>query len=118
MQNTGKVGQESEEGKLVPDDHQKWLKSGQKDSNRVWVIFCKSFWLRWLPRMDSNHDKAIQSRLCYRYTTRQYSGDEPGAIRYRKMVRSQLPKGVETLVPGGGENSKVEAGKVSRRTLV
>jgi hypothetical protein len=29
-----------------------------------------------------------------------------------------LPKGVETLVPGGGENSKVEAGNVSRRTLV
>jgi hypothetical protein len=44
--------------------------------------------------------------------------DEPGAIRYRKTARSQLPKGVETLVPGGGENSKVEAGKVSRRTLV
>jgi hypothetical protein len=25
----------------------------------------------WLPRMDSNHDKVIQSHLCYRYTTRQ-----------------------------------------------
>jgi hypothetical protein len=24
-----------------------------------------------LPRMDSNHDKVIQSHLCYRYTTRQ-----------------------------------------------
>lgn len=24
-----------------------------------------------LPRMDSNHDKQIQSLLCYRYTTRQ-----------------------------------------------
>ncbi len=35
----------------------------------------------------------------------------PGAIRYRKTARSQLPNGVETLVPGGGENSKVEAGK-------
>ncbi len=68
--------------------------------------------------MDSNHDKAIQSRLCYRYTTRQIQTDEPGAIRYRKTARSQLPKGVETLVPGGGENSKVEAGNVSRRTLV
>ena len=22
--------------------------------------------------MDSNHDKVIQSHLCYRYTTRQY----------------------------------------------
>jgi hypothetical protein len=27
--------------------------------------------LEWLPRMDSNHDKVIQSHLCYRYTTRQ-----------------------------------------------
>jgi hypothetical protein len=44
--------------------------------------------------------------------------DEPGAIRYCKTARCQLPNGVETLVPGGGENSKVEAGNVSRRTLV
>ena len=28
--------------------------------------------INWLPRMDSNHDKVIQSHLCYRYTTRQY----------------------------------------------
>jgi hypothetical protein len=27
--------------------------------------------VKWLPRMDSNHDKVIQSHLCYRYTTRQ-----------------------------------------------
>lgn len=26
---------------------------------------------RWLPHMDSNHDKQIQSLLCYRYTMRQ-----------------------------------------------
>lgn len=26
---------------------------------------------RWLPDMDSNHDKQIQSLLCYRYTIRQ-----------------------------------------------
>ena len=24
--------------------------------------------LRWLPNMDLNHDKQIQSLLCYRYT--------------------------------------------------
>ena len=28
---------------------------------------------RWLPSMDLNHDKQIQSLLCYRYTTRQSS---------------------------------------------
>lgn len=27
--------------------------------------------IKWLPRMDLNHDKVIQSHLCYRYTTRQ-----------------------------------------------
>ncbi len=27
---------------------------------------------KWLPRMDLNHDKQIQSLLCYRYTTRQF----------------------------------------------
>lgn len=27
---------------------------------------------KWLPRMDSNHDKQIQNLLCYRYTTRQW----------------------------------------------
>jgi|688.fasta_scaffold297688_2 hypothetical protein len=27
---------------------------------------------KWLPRMDLNHDKQIQSLLCYRYTTRQW----------------------------------------------
>ncbi len=42
--------------------------------------------------------------------------DEPGAIRYRKKERCQLPNGFETFVPGGGENSKVDAGSVSRRT--
>jgi hypothetical protein len=26
---------------------------------------------RWLPDMDSNHDKQIQRLLCYRYTIRQ-----------------------------------------------
>lgn len=27
----------------------------------------------WLPTMDLNHDKQIQSLLCYRYTSRQCS---------------------------------------------
>ena len=27
--------------------------------------------MKWLPDMDSNHDKQIQSLLCYRYTIRQ-----------------------------------------------
>jgi hypothetical protein len=33
--------------------------------------------LRWLPDMDLNHDKQIQSLLCYRYTIGQV-GDSKG----------------------------------------
>jgi hypothetical protein len=29
---------------------------------------------KWLPNMDLNHDKQIQSLLCYRYTIRQTVG--------------------------------------------
>jgi hypothetical protein len=28
--------------------------------------------IQWLPNMDLNHDKQIQSLLCYRYTIRQF----------------------------------------------
>ena len=38
------------------------------------MILCKSLILKNLPRMDSNHDKVIQSHLCYRYTTRHKGG--------------------------------------------
>ena len=34
----------------------------------------------------------------------------PGGIRYCKTEGCQLPNGVETLVPGGAANSKVESG--------
>ncbi len=30
--------------------------------------------MKWLPDMDLNHDKQIQSLLCYRYTIGQTSG--------------------------------------------
>ena len=30
--------------------------------------------MSWLPDMDLNHDKQIQSLLCYRYTIGQWSG--------------------------------------------
>ena len=32
----------------------------------------------WLPDMDLNHDKQIQSLLCYRYTIGQAAGDNLG----------------------------------------
>jgi hypothetical protein len=33
---------------------------------------------QWLPTMDSNHDKQIQSLLCYRYTSRQSHAQSTG----------------------------------------
>jgi hypothetical protein len=33
--------------------------------------------MTWLPDMDLNHDKQIQSLLCYRYTIGQWPGHEP-----------------------------------------
>jgi hypothetical protein len=32
--------------------------------------------MKWLPNMDLNHDKQIQSLLCYRYTIRQCGGGQ------------------------------------------
>lgn len=31
--------------------------------------------MKWLPDMDLNHDKVIQSHLCYRYTIGQTRAD-------------------------------------------
>ena len=39
----------------------------------------------WLPDMDLNHDKQIQSLLCYRYTIGQY-GQKEGK-RFRRSVK-------------------------------
>jgi hypothetical protein len=36
---------------------------------------------RWLPDMDLNHDKQIQSLLCYRYTIGQIGADKLGHPR-------------------------------------
>ena len=43
---------------------------------RGWLVFRSAAQVSmWLPDMDLNHDKQIQSLLCYRYTIRQ-STDE------------------------------------------
>jgi hypothetical protein len=39
--------------------------------------------LKWLPDMDSNHDKQIQRLLCYRYTIRQWP-------EQRKIAKERL----------------------------
>ena len=55
---------------------------------------------RWLPRMDSNHDKQIQNLQCYRYTTRQYF------VIYLKHLReapTRLPQKIGVLPVCNGE---------------
>ncbi len=45
---------------------------------------------RWLPDMDLNHDKQIQSLLCYRYTIGQTSDSKLEGL-HNKSSRRQLP---------------------------
>ena len=42
---------------------QDWPKNGQKVSTPIGDFICKSLIIKWLPRMDSNHDKVIQSHI-------------------------------------------------------
>ncbi len=53
--------------------------------------------MKWLPDMDLNHDKQIQSLLCYRYTIGQVSaskgkesigGVKSGSARLNAKVRN------------------------------
>ena len=59
----------------------------------------------WLPDMDLNHDKQIQSLLCYRYTIGQRSGNKVGASQVESRMVGCL---VKTLK---GENVKTEVPK-------
>ena len=40
--------------------------------------------MNWLPDMDLNHDKQIQSLLCYRYTIGQLGAFENVVVRGRE----------------------------------
>ena len=45
--------------------------------------------MKWLPDMDLNHDKQIQSLLCYRYTIGQAMSEKPNQsdLRVKKANR-------------------------------
>ena len=43
--------------------------------------------MNWLPDMDLNHDKVIQSHLCYRYTIGQNDGGEKLKISFTESSR-------------------------------
>ena len=68
-----------------------------------------------LPRMDSNHDKVIQSHLCYRYTTRQKGGKFAyhivGKSQAKGMTddKSQMTNWeVRGTAPRGGFDARVQ----------
>lgn len=42
----------------------------------LWKLRLTNEEMNWLPDMDLNHDKQIQSLLCYRYTIGQCGGGE------------------------------------------
>jgi hypothetical protein len=60
---------------------QKWQATGKPKFHASKVCRRKLLLINWLPRMDSNHDKVIQSHLCYRYTTRQCNYDIINVLR-------------------------------------
>jgi hypothetical protein len=82
---------------------------------------CKSLSLSWLPRMDSNHDKVIQSHLCYRYTTRQYKslitnelGDYPTCVPEilgEKHAVFQSPN-LQEIFPSASPDTASKGGQV------
>ncbi len=43
---------------------------------------------KWLPDMDLNHDKQIQSLLCYRYTIGQTSAHKVESSRAESRLRA------------------------------
>ncbi len=43
--------------------------------------------MKWLPDMDSNHDKQIQNLLCYRYTIGQSERREKLKISFEESSR-------------------------------
>lgn len=55
----------------------------------------------WLPDMDLNHDKQIQSLLCYRYTIGQAGAlDSLNALSGQSSRQTEVPKGRKSIVHG------------------
>ena len=55
--------------------------------------------MKWLPDMDLNHDKQIQSLLCYRYTIGQTSALKVECPSEESRIHPRLQVGNE---PGAG----------------
>ena len=62
-------------------------------------LACPSQEGSWLPDMDLNHDKQIQSLLCYRYTIGQTSASKVKAGKWESRLRKRL---IAALAPPYG----------------
>src|SRR6266478_4189362 len=60
---------------------------------------CPSLARSWLPDMDLNHDKQIQSLLCYRYTIGQTSASK---VKAGKRESRLLKRFIRALAPAYG----------------
>ena len=60
----------------------------------------------WLPDMDLNHDKQIQSLLCYRYTIGQVGAcDRLNAFAAQSSRQTAVPEGQKTVAHGFNRGS-------------
>jgi hypothetical protein len=65
---------------------QNWPKIGQKLFVTSRDFICKSLTINWLPRMDSNHDKVIQSHLSLAsVASQEFRGGKPGKQKLSKI---------------------------------
>ena len=51
--------------------------------------------MNWLPDMDLNHDKQIQSLLCYRYTIGQAGASRSLCLSHRQSSRQTARRSVK-----------------------
>ena len=70
----------------------------------------------WLPDMDLNHDKQIQSLLCYRYTIGQEGAlDKLKGFTRQSSCQTAVPEGRLRIAHGFNRGSKAQKNREPRR---
>jgi hypothetical protein len=63
--------------------------------------------MKWLPDMDLNHDKQIQSLLCYRYTIGQTSASKLELCPAESRTAANLPKNRSEVCSRRGNDADI-----------
>src|SRR5688572_8648886 len=72
--------------------------------------------MKWLPDMDLNHDKQIQSLLCYRYTIGQAGAlNRLNAFHAQSSRQTKVPEGRKTIAHGFNRGSASQIDHQPRR---